>query len=457
PPPPPATGAIGAALTTEEHVVLGQASPVARGWSAVRYVTRTAHGRIREHELRSLHLVDDRTGPADLHLAPEAQLVSWVDDLVEVEGPELSDARTLVATVDRRHGAELLESLLRQTTDPGLGAAFAGGAPLAIAGPADRTVSASEAASGLLTEGVHALMGPPQLRAAAIVAATIAAVGGGRSVLLVGSDDETADDLLLSLDARAGHPAVGSIVRVGAAARRAMVDARRLLLGDALAVTTPHRRTVRPPNRLEPDAAAASARDAGRAAVDRARSAGQRLAEAARQLADPPGAELIVAGERVMEALGTVRSAAGEVDRARLTLERALLTGTMSTVATTEQDPIVTSEAARATIGRAHVVATTLDRLVADPALHARAFDHVIVSDAGSATLPELLFAASRARVAFTCAGAPDTEPALPALDASQLPEHVRAWLGYTVFELLGVATTPEAIAEPGCLVVDRV
>lgn len=453
-----AAGAIGAALAAEHHVVLGQAMPVDRGWSGVRYVTRTAVERIRDRDLGALHLVDDRTGPADLHRAPVAQLVSWADGVVEVEGPSLSDARTLVATVDERRGAQLLESALRQIAEPGLAAAFAGGAPLAAAGPAGRTVSASEAAGGMLTEGVHALLGPPQLRAAAVVAATIAAVSGGRSVLLVASRDETVDDLLLALDARAGHPASGSIVRVGAPARRAVADTRRLLLGDALASTATTRRTVRPPARLEPDARAASAQEAGRSALARARTALQLQTEELQRLAGAPDRELAVACERLVHATAATRRAATEVDHTRTTLERAVLTGTMTTVAAPDDGGVAfDAEAVRATVGGAHVVATTLDRLVADPAARSRAFDQVIVEDAAAAPLPALLLAASRARVAFTCAGDPDQEPALPDLDAALLPEHVRAWLGYTVFELLGVATTPEAIGEPGCLVVDRV
>jgi hypothetical protein len=235
-------------------------------------------------------------------------------------------------------------------------------------------------------------------------------------------------------------------------------DTRRLLLGDAVAASAPTRRTVRPPARLEPDAHAASAQEAGRSALARTRTALQLQTEEVRRLADTPDTELTVACERLVHAAAATRRAATEVDHTRMSLERALLTGTMATVAAPDDGAVAFDpDAVRATIGTAHVVATTLDRLVADPVVRSRAFDQVIVEDAAAAPLPALLLAASRARAAFTCAGDPDHEPALPDLDASQLPEHVRAWLGYTVFELLGVATTPEAIAEPGCLVVDRV
>lgn len=104
-------------------------------------------------------------------------------------------------------------------------------------------------------------------------------------------------------------------------------------------------------------------------------------------------------------------------------------------------------------IAAASVVLTTFADLVADPAVHERRYDHVLVERADAARPAEVLWATSRASLTVVLTSAPGDRPPEPL--AANLPRALRRWLDTPVLELLGL-DSPEAVAAlPTGIVLD--
>lgn len=99
------------------------------------------------------------------------------------------------------------------------------------------------------------------------------------------------------------------------------------------------------------------------------------------------------------------------------------------------------AEVERRIVASADIVATTFTSVLVKPALYERTYDHVVVDDAAAASLPEILYAVSRATVGATLIGdTMQSGPVLePGLQESREPR-VERWLKPDCFKFFGIA-----------------
>lgn len=194
------------------------------------------------------------------------------------------------------------------------------------------------------------------------------------------------------------------------------------------------------------DAAARAVRDNERAA----RALGRELGHAARdEQPGPADVELVRSAEaqslpglaaRISELRAA--AAAGTDELERLAEEHRLLA--------TE----ITAMAPRVVAG-ASVVATTLERLAADPAVHGRSYDHVLVDEVSTALPPYVVYAATRAGTGVTLVGDFLQNGPASAFETSKaLP--VSRWLLRDSLTVLGVDRPSRALAHRGCSVLSE-
>jgi hypothetical protein len=107
----------------------------------------------------------------------------------------------------------------------------------------------------------------------------------------------------------------------------------------------------------------------------------------------------------------------------------------------------------REIIQQATVVATTLTMLPVTPEVNERDYDYVLVDEAASARLPEVVYAVSRATEGATLLGDfLQNGPRVPAgLDDSRDPA-IQRWLHQDCFALFGIHDRASAQASPGCV-----
>lgn len=107
----------------------------------------------------------------------------------------------------------------------------------------------------------------------------------------------------------------------------------------------------------------------------------------------------------------------------------------------------------REIIRQATVVATTLTMLHVTPEVNERDYDYVLIDEAASAGLPELVYAVSLATEGAALLGDfPQNGPRVPAgLDDSRDPA-VQRWLHQDCFALFGIHDRASALASPGCV-----
>ena len=107
----------------------------------------------------------------------------------------------------------------------------------------------------------------------------------------------------------------------------------------------------------------------------------------------------------------------------------------------------------REIIQQATVVATTLTMLHVTPEVNERDYDYVLVDEAASARLPEVVYAISRATDGATLLGDfLQNGPRVPAgFDDSRDPA-IQRWLHQDCFALFGIHDRASAQASPGCV-----
>jgi AAA domain/PLD-like domain len=111
----------------------------------------------------------------------------------------------------------------------------------------------------------------------------------------------------------------------------------------------------------------------------------------------------------------------------------------------------------REIIAHAQVVASTLAMLRLNAELHERDYDYVIVDEVAFACVPEVLYAASRARTGVTLLGDFLQNGPIPPeqfrLDTrSQQSESVRRWYQQDSFAMFGIRDASSAQASKGCV-----
>jgi RecA/RadA recombinase len=107
-------------------------------------------------------------------------------------------------------------------------------------------------------------------------------------------------------------------------------------------------------------------------------------------------------------------------------------------------------------IRQAQLIATTLARLRTSKALMDGPYDVVLVDEVGAATLPEILFAVSRAqRGAVLLGDFLQLGPVVRKEVTEARRADVQRWFGRDVFELCGIATPEEAEQSDGCTALD--
>ncbi len=107
-------------------------------------------------------------------------------------------------------------------------------------------------------------------------------------------------------------------------------------------------------------------------------------------------------------------------------------------------------------IRAARLIATTLARFRTVKAVLDGPYDVVLIDEVGAATLPEVLLAVAKAsRCAVLLGDFMQNGPVLPSeLDKINRSD-VERWLLTNVFQHCAITTPAEAIARPGCLVLD--
>jgi hypothetical protein len=113
-------------------------------------------------------------------------------------------------------------------------------------------------------------------------------------------------------------------------------------------------------------------------------------------------------------------------------------------------------DAEGAVIRHAQVIATTLAKLRTSKALMDGPYDVVLVDETGSANLPEILLAVSRAKRTAVLLGdflqlSPITTTEI---ENARRPD-VQRWLGHNVFEYCGIVSAQDANGHEGCTVLD--
>ncbi|UCM87229.1 AAA domain-containing protein [Streptomyces marincola] len=106
-------------------------------------------------------------------------------------------------------------------------------------------------------------------------------------------------------------------------------------------------------------------------------------------------------------------------------------------------------------IGAARLVATTLARFRTNKAVFEGAYDLVLVDEAGTATLPEILLAVGKAgRTAVLLGDFMQLGPVKSSL-AGKGRADVKRWLLTEVFEHFGIHSAADAARDDGCVVLD--
>jgi len=194
------------------------------------------------------------------------------------------------------------------------------------------------------------------------------------------------------------------------------------------------------------DAAVRAVRDNERARRARRREVGRAARD---EQPAPADAELVRAAEeqslpelaaRISELRAAARAGTDELER--LAEEHQLLTAEIAALA-----PGV--------VAGASVVATTLERLAADPAVHGRSYDHVLVDEVSTALPPYVVYAATRAGTGVTLVGDFLQNGPASAFETSKaLP--VSRWLLRDSLAVLGIDRPSRAQANRGCAVLSE-
>ena len=227
-------------------------------------------------------------------------------------------------------------------------------------------------------------------------------------------------------------------------------------------------------NRLTAKATASRADiDAADARLDVAQQAAAEAARAARQAEDDLGRkqQVLLAAEAGPRPTCAQRAAMEDAERRQLPALAARLESVRSQIADAQperarlQDEYsrvqerferLRQDAEGEIIRQACLVATTLARLRTSKALMDGPYDVVLVDEAGAATLPEILLAASRARRAAVLLGDFfQLGPVLkPVVEQASRPD-VQRWIHRNVFEHCGITTISDAQQSEGCTVLD--
>ena len=105
-------------------------------------------------------------------------------------------------------------------------------------------------------------------------------------------------------------------------------------------------------------------------------------------------------------------------------------------------------------VAGAKVVGTTLAQLMLHRGLVGRTFDHVVIDEASSALPPYVYAAMTKASVGCTLVGDFEQNWPITRCDVGKLPPEVGRWLTSDPFGLLGIETSADATADPGCVVL---
>jgi len=171
----------------------------------------------------------------------------------------------------------------------------------------------------------------------------------------------------------------------------------------------------------------------------------------------------LIAGDRALVARAQALDLPGKLARLpRLRQQAAHVVALISQLEERHEQIIATMgkesvQIRRELVERAQVVAATLALLRVSSALHERDYDYVIVDEVAFACVPEVLYAASRARIGVTLLGdflqnwpiPPDRFRPDP---QSPQPESVRRWYQQDSFAMFGIRDPLSAQANPGCV-----
>ena len=114
-------------------------------------------------------------------------------------------------------------------------------------------------------------------------------------------------------------------------------------------------------------------------------------------------------------------------------------------------------QVARQLISNASVVAATLARLRLNPDLYGREYDHVIIDEVAAACPPEVVYAASRARLGVTLLGDfLQNGPIVPQKFRRSDDPAVQRWYHRDCFSIFGIRDPGTARANPGCVVLSE-
>lgn len=107
-------------------------------------------------------------------------------------------------------------------------------------------------------------------------------------------------------------------------------------------------------------------------------------------------------------------------------------------------------------VGRASVVASTLAMMRMKPVIAQREYDYVIVDECAASSVPEVMYAVSRARVGAVLLGDfMQNSPIAPEKLRNNKDARVADWLApRDCFSFFNVATPEQAVREPGCVVL---
>ena len=217
-----------------EAVDLGpaQLDPTKGSPTTSAFVAETGDIRLGQAMLTRLQITAGEGSPA----YPIVNVGAWEGDRIDVEAD--LDPLDRVAAGLQPSGAGLrLTAMANHTFLP------------RTLGERLSEVTELNAASGLLTASdgpiangrailppeIGIICGSEERRRSTLAAAAVQLMHASRTVLVLSTDNTALDDLLIETDRVAGHPPVGTIVRVGISARRAVSLEPRLTIDGALA------------------------------------------------------------------------------------------------------------------------------------------------------------------------------------------------------------------------------